>query len=176
MCCSYIQLKLKPFCLRSQLCSQWQIRGKTCQRHRSANFAQLANQRQNLNQRHRSDSEPRCMHMMHITNNSKRAVMRELKLYTESGSGRGTSNGIWDGQLAVQKSKIISEQAFFVGKPRSLVAGIFVVSKPNFITGFDGVFCCVCASGFHVTDASICVMLLSTSACGILPFDACSQM
>ena len=33
-----------------------------------------------------------------------------------------------------------------------------------------------CASGFHVTDASICVMLLSISACGILPFDACSQM
>ena len=140
MCCSYIQLKLKPFCLRSQLCSQWQIRGKTCQRHRSANFAQLANQRQNLNQRHRSDSEPRCMHMMHITNNSKRAVMRELKLYTESGSGRGTSNGIWDGQLAVQKSKIISEQAFFCGQTKIIGGRHFLVSKPNFITGFDGFF------------------------------------
>ena len=174
MCCSYIQLKLKPFCLRSQLCSQWQIRGKTCQRHRSANFAQLANQRQNLNQRHRSDSEPRCMHMMHITNNSKRAVMRELKLYTESGSGRGTSNGIWDGQLAVQKSKIISEQAFFVGKPRSLVAGIFLWANQIPLQALMAFF--FCASGFHVTDASMCVMLLSTSACGILPFDACSQM
>jgi hypothetical protein len=49
------------------------------------------------------------------------------------------------------------------------------VEQTNVITGFDGgdVFC---ASGFHVTDASICVMLLSISACGILPFDACSQM
>ena len=176
MCCSYIQLKLKPFCLRSQLCSQWQIRGKTCQRHRSANFAQLANQMQNLNQRHRSDSEPRCMHMMHITNNSKRAVMRELKLYTESGSGRGTSNGIWDGQLAVQKSKIISEQAFFCGQTKIIGGRHLLWANQISLQALMAFFVCFCASGFRVTDASICVMLLSISACGILPFDACSQM
>ena len=151
MCCSYIQLKLKPFCLRSQLCSQWM---------------HLVNQRQNLNQRHRSDSEPRCMPMMHITKNSKRAVMRELKLYTESGSGRGMSNGIWDGQLAVHKSKIIN--CCFGGRH-------FVWANQISLRALMAVIL-FCVSGFHVTDASICVMLLSISACGILPFDACSQM